>query len=268
MKILTGKTVLITRRREQSHELVAEIERRGGMAIVLPMLRIEDPVDWNACDAALEAIAAYDTVIFTSTNSVLQFHKRMEKCGVAISALEGKEIFAVGERTREELVSRGITVKDLPDRYNAGALLAMFGRKEKPRKILMPQGNLARKELYEGLTVIGAEVTAVLVYRNLPAEENVREELKRRFRQSEFAVAAFASPSAIKRFAEVISADEYRGANPRPLLAVIGPTTRQAAIAAGFPVDIQAEVSTSTGLARAIEQHYLKSEISHLKTTA
>lgn len=268
MKILAGKTILITRRREQSHELVNEIERRGGKAIVLPMLRIEDPEDWAACDAALGMLSDFDTVIFSSTNSVLQLLRRIEERGLERSMLVGKQIFAVGERTREELIARGIRVNELPERYNAGALLALFGREDKPLKILLPQGNLARKELYEGLTVIGAEVTPVVVYRNLPADEAVAEELKRRFAKGEFHVAAFASPSAVKRFADLISAEEFRAANPRPLMAVIGPTTKQAAVAAGFPVDIEAEVSTSTGLARAIEHYYLKSEISHLKTTA
>lgn len=265
MKILAGKTILITRRQEQSPELVEEIERRGGRAIVLPMLRIEDPADWKACDAALDALDCYDTVVFASTNAVLQVLKRMGERGQAVSALEGKEIYAVGERTMEELLAHGITVKNLPERYNAGALLALFGKAAKPRRILLPHGNLARKELYEGLTIIGAEVTPVSVYRNLPAEEGVREELKRRFRQLEFTVVTFASPSALTRFADVIPAEEFRRAQPRPLVAVLGPTTRHATIAAGFPVDIQAEVATSTGLVRAIEQHYLKSEFSHLK---
>jgi uroporphyrinogen III methyltransferase/synthase len=50
---LGGKTILITRSKEQSSEFARSIELQGGQPVVFPATRIEDPESWKECDEAI-----------------------------------------------------------------------------------------------------------------------------------------------------------------------------------------------------------------------
>jgi uroporphyrinogen-III synthase len=67
---LQNKTILITRQREQSKEFIAEVEKRGGHAVVFPLIRITEPDSWESCDTALQRLGEYDGLILTSENGV------------------------------------------------------------------------------------------------------------------------------------------------------------------------------------------------------
>ncbi len=252
---LERKTVLITRPQEQATEFAAELVRRGATAVVIPLLRITDPDDWTQCDEALRNIASYDAVMFTSANSVRKFCERWRSTGVNPAFRTKTKCYAVGEKTADEVRRNGMDVEFVPEAFSAQALAAALQREVwTGKKVLLPKGNLGREELEETLTELGANVDAVVVYKNAPPESSVLEGLRQRVLKDEFDVITFMSPSAAVNFARVVSPALL--ARGKAKIAVIGPTTRSAVRHLGFPVDIEASNSTSAGLVEAIERYF------------
>jgi uroporphyrinogen III methyltransferase/synthase len=250
---LAGRTILITRQREQSSELVAEIEKRGGCAIVIPMISISEPQSWAACDAALARLSTYHAVVFTSTNGVGGFFRRGDDRNADLASLSRIDLFAVGRKTGEEIEKRRLRVRHIPETFSSDALSEYFRETDVAgRKFLLVRGNLGREEIEHELVKLGAEVDPVEVYRNAPPDLSSTRELQECFRGRGCEVVTFASPSAVRNFAAIVSPTELQGAR----VAVIGPTTREAAAASGFRIDIEAKEFTGKGLIAAIDEYF------------
>lgn len=258
---LEGRTILITRQREQSEQFIQQIEHRGGHAVVIPMIRISDPESWDSCDRALDAIENYNGIVFTSVNGVEGFFKRLDALRWEIRRLEHAVIFAVGDTTRQSLEQRGITVEFVPRTFSAHALIEHFRTRDiVGRKFLLLGGNLVKGDLERELVKCGAQADSIEVYKNSPPEENVRGELKRRVMNHEFDVVTFASPSAITNFSTIVSPMMFKNVQNWTIIAVIGPTTHAAAAELDLPVNITAKESTAKGLAEAISMYYSQTQ--------
>ncbi len=256
---LEGKTILVTRPREQSREFVDEIQRRGGKAVVIPMIRIVVPEEWAACDAAIANLRLYDAIIFTSGNAVEKFLQRCELKSLYSAAFAQKEIYAVGERTAELVKEYGLHVTFKPKEFSSAALQRWFtAENARGKRFLFPRGNLSKEDMPIHLRSLGAIVDEVEVYTNLPPTKETLEELSARFLKKEFDVVTFASPSAIKRFHQAVLPEVFDMIHHHTKLAVIGPTTRAAAEEFGFTVAIEAREATGKGLVDAIEEAFAK----------
>ncbi|HXG00439.1 MAG TPA: uroporphyrinogen-III synthase [Bacteroidota bacterium] len=249
---LRGKTVLVTRRAEQADELRAELERHGARAVVIPMIRIVEPEQWRAFDDTARNAASFDAVIFTSTNAVEAFFRRLMELKADVSVWHAKRVYAVGEKTRGLLERYGFDVALVPESYSAEGLAAVVLKADvKGLKFLLPQGNLGRDVLPAALERSGARVCVVQVYRNVPPEDSVLTEVKQRVQGREFDVVTFASPSAVQNFARAVAPETLIETDTR--VAVIGPTTAHEARRLGFAVDIEAQVATAQGLVEALK---------------
>jgi uroporphyrinogen-III synthase len=252
---LEGKTILITRPREQSQELTAEIQRRGGTAVIIPMIRIVEPDSWTPCDAAIADLQNFDGIVFTSGNAVEKFLQRCELKNVFSPAFGGIEVFAVGERTEEMVKRYGLNVAFTPQEFSSASLQQWFRHENaQGKRFLFPKGNLSKEELPTHLRSLGAVVDEVDVYKNSEPTQDMLQEVSARFLQREFDVVTFASPSAIKRFHSAVIPSLFGVIRNHTKLAVIGPTTRDATEELGFTVDIEAKEATSKGLVDAIEE--------------
>ncbi len=258
---LKGKTILVTRRHEQSAEIVAEIEKRGGRAVVIPMIAISDPESWVECDMALDSISSYHGIIFTSANAATKWFRRAEDRCVSLVGLSTLEIIAVGERTKQEIEKHGMNVAYLPEKYSSEALAQHFQKDSASgKRFLFPKGNLGKTEIADTLTKLGATVDVIEIYTNSEPFGSAGDELRKGFLHRQFDVVTFASPSAVRNFAREISPILFRHSKNKMKIAVIGPSTKQAAIECGYPADIEAEESTSTGLIESIDNYYSRQQ--------
>src|SRR5687768_625928 len=66
---LFGRRVLVTRAPEQADELVAALANAGAEAVLCPLVRLAEPEDFAALDAALGRLTDYDAIVFTSANA-------------------------------------------------------------------------------------------------------------------------------------------------------------------------------------------------------
>jgi uroporphyrinogen-III synthase len=250
---LNGRTILITRPREQAEELVSEIERRGGTALVVPAIRIGEPVSWEKCDDAIRRFNLYDAIAFTSRNAVGPFLDRCRKLGLAVSRLEALEVYAVGSETARRLEDAGVAGAIFPDTASAeglGALLA--SRRIEGRRFLIPGGNRSRPELRDTIVRLGATADCVEVYRTEILRENLPQEVIRRLDESEVDAVAFASPSAVTGFFHDPRVRQLFRQTKHPAVAVIGQTTAEAVRYLGLSADIVAGTASGAGLAGAI----------------
>lgn len=254
---LREKTILVTRRAEQARDLVNQIEKEGGLALLFPTIGIEAPESWGECDDAIARLEIYDGILFTSVNAVEAFLQRCHMRGVRDELLSSLKVFAVGVRTRHALEERGLRTSDIPENSSASALGEMLkGVGVSGKRFLLPQGNIARDELRLQLLASGAQVESIVVYRTVMPDRVDTAPVIEGLCNGAIDVITFASPSAITNFVHMIGGDVLAAIPVTTMIAVIGPTTAAAAREAGLRVDITAHESTSAGLVAAIAEHY------------
>jgi uroporphyrinogen-III synthase len=258
---LHNRTILITRQHEQAAALVSEVERRGGHAVLVPMIRIIPPETWVACDRAIRRLQEYRIVVFSSGNAVRSFYTRCAAIGVTPPSSDWQAAFAVGEKTLEAIEQFGVRVEGVPERYSASDMADLFSRKDvRGMSTLIPRGNLGREVIAQALREQGAVVDEVVVYRTVGPDPQDVASLPQRVTGCEFDVVTLASPSAARNFATLLPDDVLRDLARHTKIAVIGPTTREAVVALGLPCDIVATQATAQGLVDAIENYFGQDE--------
>src|SRR5437764_14512888 len=85
---LSGRTVMITRAREQAAEFAAALESFGARVVSCPTIEIVAPDTYALLDEAIENLFGYDWVIFTSVNGVEHFLRRLESAGKDVRELD------------------------------------------------------------------------------------------------------------------------------------------------------------------------------------
>ena len=78
---LTGKTILVTRPEEGASRMGGMLADLGACVRLAPMIRITEPDDWAAADAAIRGLDAYRWIIFTSANGPKFLAKRIADLG-------------------------------------------------------------------------------------------------------------------------------------------------------------------------------------------
>src|SRR5919202_6035613 len=78
---LAGRTVMITRAREQAAEFAASLEGYGARVVSCPTIEIAPPESYAALDDAIENLFGYDWLVFTSANAVEHFMRRFKESG-------------------------------------------------------------------------------------------------------------------------------------------------------------------------------------------
>ncbi|HEY6953137.1 MAG TPA: uroporphyrinogen-III synthase [Bacteroidota bacterium] len=256
---LRGKTVLITRPREQAGEFSQLLRDRGATTVFVPTIEIVPPRSWQPCDDAIDAIRTYDGVIFTSANAVRLLFGRMRERNLA-SCLEHARtmtIYVVGSKTGDALVAEGLKPTHMIDVQNSRQLAeALLRAPIRGKRLLFPKGNLASGEPAELLRSAGAAVDEVTVYDTVAPRDADASAIGEILRNDAIGIVTFFSPSSVKYLVSIV---------PREFLlsktiAVIGTTTAAAVKEAALPVHVLPEHPTSADLVDAIVQYYQAKE--------
>jgi uroporphyrinogen III methyltransferase/synthase len=251
-----GKTVVVTRAREQASDLVHQLTELGAACLECPTIQVVPPGDWSPLECAIENLAAYDWIVFTSVNGVRFFFERLFARGRDVRALGHLRTAAIGPATAERLRSFGLMTDILPDSYRAEAVAAAFGSESvRGKKILLPRAREARSVLPEALKSQGAVVDEVVAYETVAVVDSA-EVLRQRLEKRQIDLVTFTSSSTVKNFkAQLPSADVER-LMAGVTVASIGPITTDTARGLGFEVHISAETYTIPGLCEAILAFY------------
>jgi len=277
---LEGRTVVVTRPREQAASLAGPLEHLGARVLLAPTIRIV-PRPWDAeVAAAVAGLAGYRLVIFTSRNGVDVFLDYLEEAGrhgltgrrvepgpvpgaaTARPLAPGVLVAAVGPATASALEERGVAVDVIPGESMAEGLvatLAELGLAPAGTRVLLPTASRARAVLPDALRSWGAEVDALPVYGTAPAE-------MLDLPLGELAAAdfiTFTSGSTAEELVALLRAALAAGVgdaappSPADLLAgvclcSIGPATSAAMRELGLIVAVEAPEHTAAGLVEAI----------------
>lgn len=107
-KPLLGRSVVVTRAREQASGLAAQLADLGAEVIQFPTIDIKPLEDYSSVDDAVRNLGAYDWLIFTSANGVKCFWERLEAQGLDARALYGLQVAAIGPATAQAVRTHGI----------------------------------------------------------------------------------------------------------------------------------------------------------------
>ncbi len=248
---LYGKTVVVTRAREQASGLAARLEELGARVIQCPTIEIRPLDDYSSLDRALAAPGEYQWVIFTSVNGVKHFWRRLEQAGRDTRALGPCKVAAIGPATAEALRTRGIEPDLVPEKYMAEGVVAdlLAQGPVSGMRILLPRAAKARDVLPDELRKAGATVDVIPVYETIPAADR-KEEVLTGLRERSIDCVTFGSSSTVENFLSLFSAETLATSGAR--IAAIGPITAATLAKRGIPCHIQPDEYTIPALVAAV----------------
>ena len=256
-KPLEGRTVIVTRAASQAADLTTLLESYGANVIVCPTIEIREPDNYARLDEALDHLYGYDWIIFTSTNGVEYFLKRLTDRGQQIADLDEIKVCAIGQRTADKLHDAHVHVDLVPSQSTAeGVFTALSEFDSLPGlNILLPRAATGREVLPEALQKAGARVDVVTTYQTVLPDNIDRGKLAAMLAGSGDCIA-FTSPSTIKNLAKLFDTHDLGKTLPGLVVACIGSITSAAAAEYGLRVDIQPDTFTTKDLAQAIADFY------------
>jgi uroporphyrinogen III methyltransferase / synthase len=249
---LFGKRVLITRAGEQSAEFARALLARGAQPVVAPAIAIVPAQETAAGDRAIEALASYAWLIFTSQNGVDVFFARLAAKNADARSIGATKVAAIGERTAARLRTHGVIADLVPAQFISEEIAPeLVARSSAGDRVLLYRAQDARDVLPQMLQDAGLIVTIVPAYTTVvPLDAQFARKV------AEADVLTFTSASTVRGFTELLGhAAVSRAANGK-CVACIGPITASAAAQAGLHVDVVAPVHTTAGLLDALELYY------------
>jgi uroporphyrinogen III methyltransferase / synthase len=243
---LFGRSVVVTRAREQASELRARLEALGAEVLELPTISIE-PLDFS-----VPSLGDFGWLVFTSVNGVDAFFDRgLDPAGLDARALAGLRVAAIGPSTERALLTRGIRIDIAPDRFVAESLLAAFPEPAVTgERVLLVRAEQGRDVLPEGLAASGYAVEVLAVYRTARAEPDA--DALARVRAGNVDAITFTSSSTVDNLCDLIGAPFTAQTAPQPVVVSIGPATSDTARARGLRVDVEATDHTIDGVVTAL----------------
>lgn len=252
---LFGKSILVTRAREQASLLTRKLEALGARCIEAPAIKIVPPDTYEPLDAAIAQIRQYQWLIFTSANGVEYFFARLVEKGFDARVLGNAKVAAIGVSTANKLREYGIYADVVPVEFVAEGIIEAVDGKIKPGdKILIPRAVEARSVLPDKLRAMGAAVDVVPAYQTLAGSAN-GEEIAAMLKNGEIDLITFTSSSTVKNLLKLLGKDGLALVKGTTA-ASIGPITGKTCADAGFEPQIMAEEYTIGGLTDAIAQYF------------
>jgi len=247
---LDGRRIVVTRATGADDALPAHLRELGAEVLSFPAIAIGAPSSTADLDRALGDLRSFSWVAFASANAVAWTCARMQALGIPTTALAAPRLAAVGRATAGAL-RRAVRSPDLvPADARGEALAAAMAPEVRGLRVLVPRAEEGRPELTEGLAAAGAEVVAPVAYRTLPADPEALRPLADLVERGQVDAIVFASPSAVRAVA--VALGERAGLLARASIAVIGPTTAEAARQQGWPVAVRPSYPDTGALAEAI----------------
>jgi uroporphyrinogen III methyltransferase / synthase len=248
MSSLKGRRVLITRPVQQADTISERLITLGAIPVSFPTIVIvPDEDQLNLLDRSLRRIDRYDWLVFTSQNAVSVFWGRYEKIHTGLDALKHIGVAAVGPATTRALNEHGIMVETMPDEYVGEALAESMGVVQ-GKRILIPHAHAARAVLIEELSLKGAQVDEIQLYRSVTnqPEQSCWNELEKGVDY-----ITFTSASTVQGFFDLLG-DRAAAVLQLAVTVCIGPITASALQEHGVEAQLMAKKYTAEGLVQAI----------------
>ncbi len=249
---LFGKRVLITRPSHQAHEFARALYARGVEPILASTIAIVPPDNTHDAHHAIDEIAAYAWVVFTSQNGVDAFFDRLASLDTDARYLARVKVAAIGAKTAQRLRDHGVRADLVPAAFISEEIgRALIEATKTGDRILVYRAQEARDVLPQMLDDAGRRAHVVAAYKTI---FDVDPKLAEKAARAD--VLTFTSASTVRGFAALLggNAAAVEAAHGK-IVACIGPVTAETAEEIGLHVDVVADVFTTDGLLDALEHH-------------
>jgi uroporphyrinogen III methyltransferase/synthase len=253
---LMGRSIVVTRSREQAGELVRRLSDLGAECLECPTIKVVPTDDVKPMDKALDNLSSYEWLIFTSVNGVDFFFNRLFEKNKDVRDLNHIRTAVIGSATAKRLLGFGFKSDIVPESYRAESVVKAFAKEDiTGKKILLPRAKEARSVLPLELAKMGAVVDDVEAYRTKALKDNADVILKR-LKARTINMITFTSSSTVKNFRALLPPEGLDRLMQGIAIASIGPITADTARNLGFDVHIVAEAYTIPKLCEAIVRYY------------
>lgn len=254
---LYGWRVLVPRAKSQAGVMNARLSQHGAIPQSVPTISLEPPRNPAQMDRAIKGIVEgrYQWILFTSVNAVDAVWSKFAELGLDARSFAGVHLGAVGQKTADALIARGMQPELVPHRtkQNAAGLAEAFPEYvediDPVSRVLLPRADLGSDVLVDGLQEKGWEVDDVVAYRTVraaPPPPETRDMIK----TGGFDAVCFTSPSTVKNLVGIAGKP-----HSRTIIACIGPVTEAEAREQGLRVDVVPEVADIPNLVDALADH-------------
>lgn len=246
---LAGRRLLISRPAGQAADLLAEISRRGGEPLHLPLIEIGPPPDAESLQAAVAAASSFDWIVFASVNGVRSFAACLRAAGQDARALGTARLAAIGPATRAALADCGLACDLVPDCFRSEGVVEAIAESVHRGRFLLIRADKGRDVLRQELEARGHQVEQVAAYSSRPLAElsPATEGCLQQFPCDWMLVTSSSiATTAVRLFGEQLRALK---------IASISPVTTATLEAAGFPPTVEAAEATTPAILEVIEAH-------------
>jgi len=211
--MIAGKTIAITRSKEDSEEFIQLITNAQAKAIPLPTIELVSKGE-KIVDEFLKSIKEDDPdfsvfmsskavkLLFDTARKVLKF----EKLQLAVA---NTSVIAVGPKTKAALEAEGIRVAHMPQRYSSVGIGEVITRlNPEGKKVIIPRSGASTPFLAQLLEKIGLKVKEIYLYDVCAFKDTSQwNEFRGLFSNNKVDGIIFTSASSVNAFFEIMLMD-------------------------------------------------------------
>jgi uroporphyrinogen-III synthase len=211
--MLDGKTIAITRSKDDASEFISLAEENKATPVALPTIELVSKGE-KIVDEFLESITRYnpDYSVFMSSKAVkLLFDTaknvgKLEKLQLAVA---NTIVMSVGPKTTIALESEGIKVNHQPTTYSSVGVGEEFTKiNAVGKKVIVPRSGASTPFLKELLNKIGIDVLEIHLYDVCAFRDTTQwNSFRELFSQNKVDGIVFTSASSVRGFFEIMSKD-------------------------------------------------------------
>jgi uroporphyrinogen III methyltransferase/synthase len=249
---LFGQRIVVTRPRDDADRAAAVMERLGAEVLLAPTVEVTPLAEPAPLDEALDRLADYDWLVFTSVNGVRFFMRRLEERGRDLRALGHLKLAAIGPTTAQVLSGFHLRADLVPVSYRSEALADELGQVASGRRVLLARADRGRTLLKDELSR-RAHVDQVAVYHNIDAK-TLPESIVARIVDGTVDWITLTSSAITQRLHEALPEAAHQRIGGEVRLVSLSPVTSATATRLGWSVAVEATEFTWRGLVHALVQ--------------
>jgi uroporphyrinogen-III synthase len=236
-KMISGKTIAITRSKEDAREFIELAAKENVTPMPIPTIELVSKGD-KIVDEFLSDVAEFnpDYSVFMSSKAVkLLFNvaKNNGKYQKLQLAIANTIVVAVGPKTKAALENEGIKVSYMPSKYSSVGVGETFTKlNAEGKKVIVPRSGASTEFLAKLLQKIGLVVKENHLYDVQASSDTAQwQDFKDSFSKNKVDGIVFTSASSVRGFFEIML-QEYRQAELEKKLqglqiVAIGPFTAE-----------------------------------------
>jgi len=204
--MLQGKTIAITRSKDDSQEFIELMTKDGAKTLPLPTIELVSKGE-KIVEEFLNHLKLEDPdySVFMSSKAVkllFDMAKQVSKLQQLQLAVANTTVVAVGPKTKTELENEGIKVSHMPKRFSSVGVGEVFTKLNAVgKKVIVPRSGASTPFLKNLLEKIGLEVNEIHLYDVCAFRDTTQwNEFRELFSQSKIDGIVFTSVSSVRAF--------------------------------------------------------------------